>query len=81
MHSAAGAGYCTPTYFIDGLRWDAHALGEPIDPPHQPPGSGAQSPPFTTTNVKQIEVYGQDAVRPLRFEGDPNCGVVVLWTK
>jgi len=38
-------------------------------------------PPFTTSNVEKMEVYPPDAVRPLPFAGDPNCGAIAIWTK
>jgi hypothetical protein len=39
------------------------------------------NPPCTPTNVKAVEVYPPEKPRPLRFQGDPTCGVVVIWTK
>ncbi|MEO7083060.1 MAG: hypothetical protein ABI442_07635 [Gemmatimonadaceae bacterium] len=68
--------FCSPTFFIDGIEWDP-GLVEPID---LTPGQPAQAP-FTPTNVKSIEVYPPGRTRPLRFSGNPNCGVVVIWTK
>lgn len=76
MHPAAGTGYCTPTYFVDGFVWDTKASGSPIDNPAAPPRQ-----PFNPSNVKQIEIYGPNDIRPLRFAGDEKCGVVLLWTK
>jgi hypothetical protein len=68
--------FCQPPVFIDGFEWDAHP-GSAID---LVPGQPAQAP-FTPVNVKSIEVYPPGKPRPLRFSGDPSCGVVVIWTK
>jgi hypothetical protein len=76
MHPSAGPGSCQPTFFVDGFEWDSH-LGTPID---IQPGS-APVGPYTAANVKAIEVYSTEKARPLAFEGDYSCGVVVLWTK
>ena len=76
MHPAAGTGYCPPTFFVDGFLWDS-SLGPPID---MQPGRVPVAP-YTTATVKAIEVYSSDRPRPLAFNGDPACGVVVLWTK
>jgi hypothetical protein len=80
MRPSAGTGYCIPTYFVDGYEWNARTMGAPIDPP------GPRSPlvppaPYTTANVASIEVYSTERERPLRFQGDYQCGVIVLWTK
>lgn len=69
-------GNCTPTFFVDGFRWDSKALGLPIDKP-----GGKHQAPFLPANVQNVEVYAATTARPLRFEGDPNCGVIVIWTK
>ena len=77
MHSAViPPGYCEPSVFVDGFLWNPHA-GSAIDErPHTPPTA-----PFTPADVKGIEVYSTEMPRPLRFEGDPFCGAVVIWTK
>jgi TonB-dependent receptor-like protein len=68
--------FCQPTFFVDGFEWNSR-MGAPTDlAPHRP----AQGP-YTPTNVKAIEVYPPGKTRPLRFEGDPLCGAVVIWTK
>lgn len=68
--------YCEPSIFIDGFLWNP-TTGSAIDmKPHAPPVA-----PFTPTNVESIEVYPTNASRPLRFEGDPFCGAIVIWTK
>jgi hypothetical protein len=68
--------YCQPTFFVDGYEWDSH-MSPPTDlTPHKP----AQGP-YTPGNVKAVEVYPPERPRPLRFEGDPACGAVVIWTK
>ena len=68
--------YCQPTFFVDGYEWNSR-MGAPTDlAPHRP----AQGP-YTPANVKAIEVYPPGKTRPLRFEGDPLCGAVVIWTK
>jgi hypothetical protein len=68
--------FCQPTFFVDGFEWNAK-LGSPIDlTPGKPPESA-----YAPTNVKGVEVYPPGKPRPLRFEGDPLCGAVVIWTK
>lgn len=77
MH-AAGGGACIPAYFVDGYRWDIKAMGIPIG---MPGGSPMGTTPFSPANVEKIEVYPANGVRPLRFSGDANCGVIAIWTK
>jgi len=68
--------YCEPSIFVDGFWWNSH-VGSPIDMrPSTPPAA-----PFTPANVKGVEIYPTAAPRPLRFEGDPLCGAIVIWTK
>lgn len=68
--------YCEPTFFVDGFEWNSH-MGSPAD---MAPNTPAQAP-YTPSNVKAVEVYPPEKPRPLRFQGDPQCGVVVIWTK
>lgn len=68
--------YCQPTFFVDGFEWNSR-MGAPAD---LSPGKPAEAP-YTPTNVKAVEVYPPEKPRPLRFQGDPACGVVVIWTK
>jgi outer membrane receptor for ferrienterochelin and colicin len=68
--------YCQPTFFVDGFEWNARNAA----PSDLTPGTPPQAP-FTPNNVKAVEVYSSERNRPLRFEGDPTCGVVVIWTK
>ena len=37
--------------------------------------------PYIASNVKGVEVYPTGRPRPQRFEGDPHCGAIVVWTK
>lgn len=77
MHSAQiPPAYCEPTIFVDGYQWNT-TIGAAID---LTPGVPA-SAPFTPGNVKGVEVYPTSQPRPLRFEGDPLCGAIVIWTK
>jgi hypothetical protein len=68
--------FCQPTFFVDGYEWDSH-MGAPTDLAPHKPAEG----PYTPANVKAIEVYPPERPRPLRFQGDPVCGVVVIWTR
>jgi TonB-dependent receptor-like protein len=68
--------YCEPTFFVDGFEWNSR-IGAPTD---LTPNTPAQAP-YTPGNVKAVEVYSSERNRPPRFEGDPTCGVVVIWTK
>jgi hypothetical protein len=77
MHSAViPPAYCQPTFFVNGFEWDSHT-GAPTDlAPNRPAEA-----PYTPINVKAVEVYPSDKPRPLRFQGNPTCGAVVIWTK
>jgi hypothetical protein len=79
MHTVTGAGFCVPTYFVDGYAWDTNTLGPPIEMPYQV--ALRRPPPYTPSNVKQVEIYTPETKRPLRFTGDPKCGTVAIWTK
>lgn len=68
--------YCQPTFFVDGHEWNS-GMGAPAD---LKPNTPAMAP-YTPGNVKAIEVYSPERVRPTRFQGNPVCGVVVIWTK
>jgi hypothetical protein len=68
--------YCLPTFFVDGIEWSPK-MGPPVD---LTPGRAAEGP-YTPTNVKALEVYPPERIRPLRFTGDPTCGAIVIWTK
>jgi hypothetical protein len=68
--------FCQPTFFVDGFEWNSH-MGAPTD---LAPNTPAEAP-YTPTNVKAVEVYPAERPRPLRFQGDPQCGAVVIWTK
>lgn len=71
MHKADSPGLCIPTYYLDGQPWS-------------PLGGSAQdqlSDAFDPSSLEGIEVYASFKERPLRFSGDPECGVVVLWTR
>lgn len=68
--------YCLPTFFVDGIEWNPK-MGPPVD---LTPGRAAEGP-YTPTNVKAVEVYPPERIRPLRFTGDPMCGAIVIWTK
>lgn len=77
------SGYCRPTYYVDGTEW---TQGVPIDLPGEAPGGSPRgsrqpAPPFNTSNVEKVEVYPSYSVRPMRFSGNANCGVIAIWTK
>jgi hypothetical protein len=77
MHSATiPPAYCEPSIFVDGFWWNAHATSAIDMTPGTPPAA-----PFTPANVKGVEVYPSEVPRPLKFEGDPICGAIVIWTK
>jgi hypothetical protein len=76
MHSTTGR-YCTPNYFVDGHEWNTRVMGTPIDVPGGIPGKNA----FSSSDIEKVEVYPSDAVRPLRFTGNSNCGAIAIWTK
>ncbi len=66
MYGATG-GVCTPTFYVDGFRWSLSwkELAEAYGP----------------RELTGIEVYPTGKARPMRWAGDPTCGVVVFWTK
>ena len=68
--------FCQPTFFVDGHEWGTPAFPPSDLVPNRPPEA-----PLIPPTVKAIEVYPPERARPLRFMGDPQCGVVVLWTK
>jgi hypothetical protein len=68
--------YCEPSIFVDGFWWNSQ-ITSPID---MQPDKPAEAP-FTPANVKGVEVYATDAPRPLKYEGDPRCGAIVIWTR
>lgn len=71
MHKADSPGLCIPTYYLDGHPWS-------------PLGGSAQdqlSDAFDPSSLEGIEVYASYKDRPLRFAGNSDCGVIVLWTK
>lgn len=74
---AGTIGSCAPTYYVDGFKWDAARMGAPIDPAY----ASTRVAPLDWSNIAGIEVYPTTANRPARFNGDPDCGVIVLWTK
>lgn len=77
MHSLISSDpYCQPTFYINGYEWNVRG-GAPID---LSPGEPAVAP-FTPTNVKGVEVYLPEQTRPMRYQGNPNCGAVVIWTR
>lgn len=76
MHGTLG-GFCRPTYYVDGMVWQGS--DPPIDDRGRRRFGGL--PPFSTSDLASIEVYETGVLRPLRFSGDPRCGVVVLWTR
>jgi hypothetical protein len=77
MHSLISADpYCQPTFYVNGFEWDP-TTGAPID---LAPSKPAEAP-FTPANVKGLEVYLPEQIRPMRYAGNPNCGAVVIWTR
>ncbi|MEO6879277.1 MAG: hypothetical protein ABI205_12410 [Gemmatimonadaceae bacterium] len=64
--------FCTPTYFLNGVRWDA--LGG---------SSQAQLDQFLNASIIDgIEVYLSDAPIPGRFYvPQTECGAVVIWSR
>ncbi len=71
MHPSAGTGSCTPTYIVNGKEWVAHIK----------PAQEEIEDFIGPTQMKGIEVYSSEKIRPLSFNGKPMCGTVVIWTK
>jgi hypothetical protein len=70
MHST-GPALCTPTYFVNGFEWSS------------PKGVETQDEldvAYPAQNITGIEIYSVDQARPMRFTGDPRCGVIIIWT-
>jgi hypothetical protein len=70
MHST-GAGKCVPTYFLDGHEWSPLGVS----------ALGQIQTAFGPSEIRAIEVYRSEQPKPLRFEGKPGCGSIVIWTK
>jgi hypothetical protein len=68
--------YCEPTIFVDGYEWNSR-MGAASDLAVGSPPTA----PYTASNVKGVELYPTGRPRPQRFEGDPHCGAIVVWTK
>jgi hypothetical protein len=71
MRSTAGGNRCTPSYYLDGMRWF------PLDAP-----SIIELERFMSLNdVAAVEVYSSAAGMPMQFDNGNGCGSVVFWTK
>lgn len=62
---------CTPTYYLDGIRW--YALdGNPI----------LELERFIPLpDLDAVEVYTSSGATPSQFDGGKGCGSIVFWTK
>jgi hypothetical protein len=76
MHGGSGLGssFCTPTFFLDGQKFELDSGPQPLETLVQM----AQ-----TAWLKGIEVYSRTGSIPQRFDysGSTGCGSVVIWTK
>ena len=71
MRSNWGGDRCSPTYYLDGMRW--YALDQnPI------PELERYIQPH---DLAAVEVYAGGASTPAQFDGGNGCGAVVFWTK
>jgi hypothetical protein len=71
MRSTAAGDRCTPTYFVDGVRWFAMTGPAIVELDRY----------LTTHELYGIEVYGGGASTPIQFDTGSGCGAVVFWTK
>ena len=71
MRSMATGDRCTPTYFVDGVRWFSMTSPAIVELDRY----------LTTHELYGIEVYGGGASTPIQFDVGSGCGVVVFWTK
>jgi hypothetical protein len=72
MRGATG-GKCVPVYFVNGIEWGLKmGRGSVLEDIEQA---------FPLSDLEGIEVYRSEQPRPMRFEGRPGCGAIVLWTK
>ena len=71
MRSTSTGDKCTPTYYLDGMRW--HALE----------GSSILELErfITLRDVAAVEVYSSAAGMPMQFDTGSGCGAVAFWTK
>jgi hypothetical protein len=71
MRSKWNGNRCSPTYYLDGMRW--YPLGRsPILELEQ----------FMSLNdLAAVEVYPGGAGTPMQFDSGTGCGAVVFWTK
>ena len=71
MRSTATGDRCSPTYYLDGIRW--YALDtSPI----------LELERFISLNdLAAVEVYAGGAGLPMQFDSGTGCGAVAFWTK
>jgi len=71
MRANWGGEHCTPTYYLDGVRWI------PLD---KDPILELERF-ISLRDVYGMEVYGGQAGTPAQFDVGSGCGAVVIWTK
>lgn len=71
MRSTSSGDRCSPTYFLDGMRW------YPLD--NNPILELERFIPLP--DLDAVEVYSSSGTTPVQFDGGNGCGSVVFWTK
>jgi hypothetical protein len=71
MRSNAGGNRCSPTYFLDGMRWFALDKSPIVEIERF----------ITMHDVYAVEVYAGTGLTPAQFDVGNGCGAVVFWTK
>jgi hypothetical protein len=71
MRSTATGDRCSPTYYLDGMRWYALDRSPILDLEQ-----------FMSLNdLAAVEVYRGGAGTPMQFDTGTGCGAVVFWSK
>lgn len=71
MRSSWSGNRCSPTYYLDGMLWQALDRSPILDLEQ-----------FMSLNdLAAVEVYAGGAETPMQFDRGTGCGAVVFWTK
>jgi len=71
MRSNWGGDRCSPTYYLDGMRWYALDQNPILELERY----------IQLHDLAAVEVYAGGASTPAQFDGGNGCGAVVFWTK
>jgi hypothetical protein len=69
MPNRFGAGYCTPSIYIDGVWVKEFMPGESV------------ADALQKDDLEAVEVYEWPFGVPARYKGAESCGVILFWTR